>query len=53
MNENHLFEGMGVTKIKSINEFERLFGPNLRKMLISHKFTDKIFEKGLKENLVN
>jgi hypothetical protein len=44
MNENHLFEGMGVTKIKSKNEFESLFGQNLRKMLISHKFTDKIFD---------
>ena len=44
MNENHLFEGMGVTKIKSKNEFESLFGQNLRKVLISHKFIDKIFD---------
>jgi hypothetical protein len=30
MNENHLFEGMGITKVNSTDEFERLFNPKIR-----------------------
>lgn len=30
MNENHLFEGMGITKVNSIDEYEKLFNPEIR-----------------------
>jgi hypothetical protein len=30
MNENHLFEGMGITKVNSTDEFETLFKPEIR-----------------------
>jgi len=30
MNENHLFEGMGITKVDSTDEFEKLFNSKIR-----------------------
>ena len=47
MNENHLFEGMGLTKINSIEEYEKIFDVNVRSRLQSLKLTDKIFESNL------
>ena len=33
MNENHLLEGMGITKVNSNLEFEKLFSSKIRAML--------------------
>lgn len=44
MNENHLFEGMGITKVNSTEEFENLFNPKIRQMLQNQSLGDKILD---------
>lgn len=44
MNENHLFVGMGITKVNSIEEFEKLFSTKIRSLLQNQNLDEKILD---------